>query len=288
MGRASPAGASERIWSLVSGLPSHKRRRRILFMLQAYIDDSARGDEDLFVLAGFVSTTEKWAAFSDEWQRLLDHRSRYYRKLEYFKMSEMTSAADRERCEWFYRIIEDHVLGALSVTIPTKELRRQVNRRFDDPKWRERLGNPWHHAVGSLVNAYATRRRMWNLDLPREPVDFVFDETGDKRGLIDGWDRLKELNPENAHLMGATPVFRDDKEYLPLQAADMLAWWVRHWQKDGIKLHVQQCEFPWPRKKSLEWFHVIMRRDDIRARLRQLYGQLYGIHRFVFGPAPRP
>ena len=126
--------AAERIWSLVSRLPSAKRRRRVLLMLQAYIDDSAKGDPNLFVLAGYISTTKRWAAFSDEWQRLLDHESNYYRKLEYFKMSEMTSENDKERCLWFHNVIEDHVMAAVSLTFPTKELQEEVSRIFHDDR----------------------------------------------------------------------------------------------------------------------------------------------------------
>jgi hypothetical protein len=63
-------------------------------VLQAYFDES-KADGDLFVIAGYISTTERWAAFADEWQELIDHQSTYYRKLEYFHMCQPARKADQ-------------------------------------------------------------------------------------------------------------------------------------------------------------------------------------------------
>lgn len=43
-------------------------------MLQGFIDDSGwDGQSPVFVLAGYVAKAEQWEAFSDEWQKVLDH-----------------------------------------------------------------------------------------------------------------------------------------------------------------------------------------------------------------------
>src|SRR4030095_7034583 len=62
--------ASSGIWSLVSGFPGQKRGNRLLAMFQAYLDESTSNPvhEGVFVMAGWISTAEKWAVFSDEWQ----------------------------------------------------------------------------------------------------------------------------------------------------------------------------------------------------------------------------
>ncbi len=67
---------SERILALVWGFAGEKRRRRLLGMFQAYIDDSGRGQTP-FVLAGYIAPAEKWAEFSDKWQALLDGKGGY-------------------------------------------------------------------------------------------------------------------------------------------------------------------------------------------------------------------
>jgi hypothetical protein len=79
--------SAEHIWALVSGLPSGKRERRLLLMLQAYMDESYSYGPDVYAVAGFVSTAERWAAFSNEWQQLLAMTPRIRR----FKMSEAMS-----------------------------------------------------------------------------------------------------------------------------------------------------------------------------------------------------
>jgi Protein of unknown function (DUF3800) len=248
-------------------------------VLQACIDESGHGDPDLFVLAGYVSTTEHWAAFSDKWQELLDHDSKYYRKLEHFHMTEMTgSVGDRERCRWFHNVIEQHALLAISYTLSVKDVRREADRMFSDPKVRRELSNPWQLATSSMLSMLASNREK--MALPVEPIDFVFDETSEKGAVLSSWELFKAVHPpEQAKLMGSTPIFRNDREYLPLQAADMFAWWVRRWQVDGVKGNaIYQCQFPWPRSHGMQWVHISPIRNQIRARLRGLRDRVYGTY----------
>ena len=66
----SPASAP--ISGLVCGLPSKKRGSRLMLMLKAFIDDSHSGPTGpVFVLAGYISTAEKWASFAEKWQAIL-------------------------------------------------------------------------------------------------------------------------------------------------------------------------------------------------------------------------
>jgi hypothetical protein len=190
-------------------------------------------------------------------------------------MSEMTSENDKERCLWFHNVIEDHVMAAVSLTFPTKELQEEVSRIFhDDRKARRMLSNPWYLAIGGLIWMYT--RNIPASPLPQEPIDFIFDETTEKTGLLRAWDsfsaNFKNSNPETAKLIGATPVFRNDREFLPLQAADFFAWWVRHWQVGGIKTgkELLQCQFPWPRKKNMQWTCIDTTRPQLVSQLERL------------------
>src|SRR6266849_29231 len=63
----------EPIQALVSGLAPKPRLARLLAMLQAYIDDSGRGQSSGdFVLAGFIAPVENWLAFGHVWQTVLN------------------------------------------------------------------------------------------------------------------------------------------------------------------------------------------------------------------------
>lgn len=57
------------------------------------------------------------------------------------------------------------------------------------------------------------------------PTDFVFDEQGPVGVDAVAWySHFKSTQkPHISALMGSTPIFRDDKLFLPLQAADMVA-----------------------------------------------------------------
>ena len=60
------------------------------------------------------------------------------------------------------------------------------------------------------------------------PVDFIFDNMSKKRRVLDNWDSwIESMTPEIRKRYGAAPRFEDDTEFLPLQAADFWAWWVR-------------------------------------------------------------
>jgi hypothetical protein len=55
--------------------------------VQGFIDDSGEGDapnDPVFVLGGFISDVERWAAFSKEWRGALDGPP----SIDYFKMAE--------------------------------------------------------------------------------------------------------------------------------------------------------------------------------------------------------
>jgi hypothetical protein len=268
--------ASERIWALVSGFPGEKRRGRWLLMFQAYIDDSNKGDKKLFVLAGYLATVERWAAFSDEWQRLLDMKSPHYRRLEYFKMQEMQSQADRERCSWFYRVIENHAQVALSFVVNPKVLLSAV-REYDWPQQvpLHRYENPYNYAYTSLVGGIVRSQKKFGINTP---IDFIFDDTAEKARAIHGWERVKSGAPAKLRrLVGDPPSFKDDKQVLPLQAADLYAWWVREWNLGGIEHRRVEMAFPWERSRDIPALHVCPTEADVKERVSRWHRKVTSV-----------
>jgi Protein of unknown function (DUF3800) len=256
--------ASDYVWSLAAGFPGN-RRERVFVVLQLCLDESGKGDPDLMVMAGYLSTTEKWGQFSDEWQKHLDYDSAHYRKLEYFKMAEMTSNRDRERCAWFYRVIENHAMMAVSFTISIKDLKREIEA-LPNPEEAGYFANPWYFAALSLIPVFIENMPTFGLT---GPIDFVFDELSDKTQILSSWDAFKVNYPQHASMVAGTPIFRPDHKYVPLQAADLLAWWVRHWQVDGLKRReIYQCEFPWKVHTPIFWNHISAGQKEIRGVLQ--------------------
>ena len=64
-------------------------------------------------------------------------------------------------------------------------------------------------------------------------IDFIFDNRSEKKEIISAWDETVEKTDDVIKgLIGATPRFENDREFLPLQAADLWAWWVREWYEE--------------------------------------------------------
>jgi hypothetical protein len=78
-----------------------------------------------------------------------------------------------------------------------------------------------------------------------EPIDFIFDDDSEKVKIPVGWELMKSTAmPEISCMMGDTPIFRDDKKTMPLQAADLYAWWAFKWQREGIEGWAKNLPFP--------------------------------------------
>lgn len=67
-----------------------------------------------------------------------------------------------------------------------------------------------------------------------DACDFIFDETdGFSKECLAKWPHFRQVAEQQPRLefgkrIGATPIFGDEKKFVPLQAADMYAWNVRH------------------------------------------------------------
>lgn len=261
--------SSGQIWALVSGFPAPARERRLIAMFQAYIDESGNGDDELFVMGGYIAPAENWARFSDEWQEILEMRSSHFPTLEYFKMSEMKTTPDRlEMTSWFYGLIEKYATTAISCAVPVQGLRRAIDR-IDWPDYVtdvERLKNPYLFGFKSIITGLAQHPRFEF----SSPVDFIFDDTNDKSRVVGGWDLMKGTQPDHSrHLIGDTPAFKDDKKVLPLQAADLYAHWAFEWHKTGGRELFQEQNFPWKTSKKVPFDHFVLSGETIQSDLER-------------------
>jgi hypothetical protein len=156
-------------------------------------------------------------------------------------MQEMSYVPERmERVPAFWRIMEDHVLLPISIHFRLDDFARAKSRIFVHDfqiNWGN-TGNPHFFAFRALLDMFHWHKEKVKKIPVEEPVDFIFDEHTMKRPLLEAWDSYMMLRP--AHVKpryGSTPIFRDDRKFLPLQAADMWAWWVREWYEQGKPLH---------------------------------------------------
>jgi len=237
-------------------------------VLQAFIDESVDAATGTFVLGGCIATAESWAAFAKDWERLLPQAAMNKDGVYQFKMSEMARGDRMERVPLFFRAIENHILGFVSASINVGDLNRAIGRLLVHPNVKIdwfKYKNPWYVAFRVLMDKFHAERAMLNKVIdPDQKIDFFFDERHEKKVVIGTWDEYFRSRPDELkQYYGATPSFRDDTEFLPLQAADFWAWWVRKWTVEGVAdARLSDLDFgPFKRNPDRKYFRAGIKLD---------------------------
>lgn len=223
----------DKVWSHVVGLPPPLADRRLLAVIwQAYFDESER--DGSFGFGGYLATAEAWAKFAREWNELLPRFGRINRNGQYyFHMAEVEAKRTQEgidRTLPFYRVIERHVRCGFFVSLKSDVLNKIVENTIIH-----------HNGLRGTLELSKVSRSCYSFLLlsmldsmanlmkseigPDNKVDLIFDDNSNKGHILSAWDEFSHLRPELAAFFGATPRFEDDTEFLPLQAADLLAYW---------------------------------------------------------------
>jgi uncharacterized protein DUF3800 len=187
-------------------------------------------------------------------------------RLARFKMSEidLNSELQMERAHQFYRVIEDHVLAQVAVAVNCAELTKWVPAMDVQSV----LINPYLLAHKAIINLTAQLQCDAGL---KDKIDFVFDERTEERKIQRGFDYyLTTLTPEFEEVTGSAPIFRDDTEFLPLQAADLLAWWTRRqWLTEGTIAN-RWVPYPWLTKRDFPSMVLDLSGDNLRTELEEI------------------
>jgi hypothetical protein len=214
----------------MAGLDPALRERDHMLMLQACFDDSGSDAQSpLFVLGGFLCSTEKWKQFSVNWRYILQKEPR----LDYFKMAEAWGLRGQFGQGWNPKIRDQRVFELADLIREYDPVRIDSTLlRADFDYFRQGLpGGAWSdpyficfYSVVRLCLEYLSRQDEKTL------CDFVFDEQGEVGRHAVGWWRMAKLlaGQKLAEGMGSEPSFTSDKKFLPLQAADLYAWQIRH------------------------------------------------------------
>ena len=242
-------------------------------VLQAAVDDSGKGIRPVFVLAGFVLSAAEWSAFADQWQDALDLSPR----IEYFKMQEawtfkgqfsrFSTGQRDERLQKLVSVILAHRPLVIREVIHHEHYERHFKGRIA-----KRMDYPYFLCVKNIIGLLIIHQLTKNWH-PKEPVDFIFDEQGKEGDVIQRtWQFTVENIPANFKpLLGNRPIHRNEKDFLPLQAADLLAWYSRRFYAEKFNgteyadpvwkaLSELECvEYEWPEER-IKWMI-----DGIRA-----------------------
>lgn len=252
-------------------------------MLELYIDDSAsdsRVDKRL-VLAGYIQSAEAWKRFTEDWKAELD-------RPPMLKSLHMTSSFHG----WPEHAREAKINALVAVLTRYQPLSiecsisRAVHANALRPHAPHDLRHPYFPCFVGIM--YGVARTVAEEGFSG-PVQLIFDEQGNVGTEAAVWYvPLKHMDPMLVRVLGDEPRFENDDEVVPLQAADMLAWYVRRCTEarcsarqrdvaDAIRFRHRYMEIP--DRVVREWGDAFDRVPGIREAM----GKRGSSYRFMRG-----
>lgn len=233
--------AAWRVRAEVSGLPTGNWERRLFMVLQAVFDESGNSpNQDTLVIGGLLASAEAWIRFTDQWDAALKRAP----GAAFVKYTEITRgkgqfADDRgwndslraERLSEFVKIIRDNAVCMMFASMRHADFERHV-RSVPTAGYRSLL-NDHPYALLAQQAAVPTIALLAKKGLT-DKCDFYFDSLPGPDAVIqDIWPDIQAMPstlPEGvlpfAPKIGGV-IFRDGEDFLPLQAADLVAGMVR-------------------------------------------------------------
>jgi hypothetical protein len=225
------SSAGDRIWDMVCGLPEPDRSNRPLCMLKAYIDDSGIKQPPLYSLAGWVGPPSMWRPFSDAWDEVLRMKPR----IGYFKLEEamnfkgefngISEEMRNEKLNLLVDVINTFKPLGVGTSLPHDIFQDFFVKRYANKD----AHNPFiplaFSVIWTTVNYLSSQRVV-------DKVEFVFDYQPGSNQMAkvqEIWEKMRETaNPlQLRYAPVSPPQFLDDKDVIPLQAADLIAGWRR-------------------------------------------------------------
>ena len=206
-------------------------------MTEAYIDDSGNFRQGkTCLLAGYVAPTDAWAEFSDRWDAVLKEAT----AIEFFKMSDAfalkkqfdgwtTEARDAKVDRLVDVIIAARITYGAAVAMINADYLRVGRGALDS-----HINDAFYFLFTNVMETCLIHQQRSGI---HEKIDFIFDDTDKpsieidrlfRQTMFTAPERIKALQ-----LVDKPPVFRNEKIFLPLQAADLLAGQIRSWYERG-------------------------------------------------------
>jgi Protein of unknown function (DUF3800) len=220
---------------------------------QAMIDDSGTEPQSpIFILGGFVAAADGWAKFSSDWQAVLDQPP----KLDYFKLTEALSLSAKGQFSrqkgWDETKRDNRLIDLAHVIRKYAAIRVHASMNHEEfiryvqslavPQRKLGSDHPYLLLASQLMLAVGVSGDRLGLD---GPCDYFFDEQeGFSEDFSEWWPSFKALlntsgrSDLKKYIGSSAPTYRDEKTFLPLQAADFYAGYLRRHAISNRKLIV--------------------------------------------------
>lgn len=203
-------------------------------MIQAYIDDSGtRGTHPIFTMAGFIGEAEKWVSLSNAWHDHLQAQP----SIRYLKMAEAVKLSRQFRnwkpCE------RDEKLKGFVEVIKTHTPQKAIHFTVDLQAFEQHMAAHAPMSDPMFTGCYVILAGVCHEVLdsgPPQQIEVIFDEHVIVGPRVKLWYPIIKANFKGreeydlarlADVLPLEPMFKSDEEYLPLQAADVIAWLFR-------------------------------------------------------------
>ena len=221
------------------GDPAPEERLVAVFSMGdfTFYGDESYGHEDAYAVAGYVASVGQWEGFIKQWKQLAHdegftilHKTDLENNVKgsEFEWPELTSSEKFEKKTRINKracsIILSHALGGVGQAVQRSEWQRSITEHKSN--WPRVVGRSFYAAgvIGCLdfVAELMERKRRVGM------VRYVFeDKKRDGRGEAE--DLLRELKADprtrdKFRIAGYSFERKDDPEFIPLQAADFLAY----------------------------------------------------------------
>jgi len=223
-----------------------------VYSYTAYMDESGTHDgSESVTVAGFISLASMWVDFSAKWQLALNDFG-----LDYFHMTDFanrvgpyaswTERDRRLRLARLLTIIAENTLGSVATSIPLKA--------FDDIfSRRAKLICGGAYGLASMVCFMALSDQLRDQSIDGW-INYVFETGAHGAGQITTLFNHNERDPiMKADLRLWSLRFENKRLFLPLQAADILAYELyKDWPREEALREQQQGKRHRPRFPLLE------------------------------------
>lgn len=193
-------------------------------MLQAYFDESEHQESGLFCIAGYGMMSHQVRRFNREWRDLFGSLSLHMKHFVH-RRGDFDGMKDDETnrlLKGAIEIINRRVAFGVAVFCHLDNINESLNDRI---AWFRGLENPYsisHHACMVGVG-------QWSREHDAGHVAYVFEDGYRNPGAVTQMLAEIKKSPQAVeHLALGSHTFAGRQEFLPLQAADLLAWeWVK-------------------------------------------------------------
>lgn len=250
-------------------------------MLNGYFDASGKGAKDIFVLAGYISTAERWEKFAEDWDaELKGGREKKRQPIKVFKLRKMdlTSSGQLKRCAIFNNIAHEHAIARLAIVVDVAAVKRMMESswwRYIDKSIEPTDTAYWYGFRLATETFHIERKKHPELNQLSGPLNFTFDQENesDNSVLVRAWEYLYATSsPEKRELLGNMPHFAKDDLVMPLQAADLLAGLTRKIAASGQS--IKKLPTPWSDEGRKPILTISMEHyeNDIKRNLDRVMG----------------